>query len=194
MDSSGKDLPLNRINVVGVSGSGKTYFASKLAQRLGIPHIELDSLYWEPEWQPSWLEVFRHRVREAVSAPAWTLDGNYSKVRDIVWARAEQVIWLDYPLGTVMARLLMRTFHRVALRQELWNSNRETVRGLFQKDNIISWALITYSRRKRNYPLLFAMPEYAHLSVVHFTSPRQANEWMHAIPHLNRRSEKIEGG
>jgi adenylate kinase family enzyme len=194
MDGSGKDQPLSRINVVGVSGSGKTNYASKLAQRLGVPHIELDALHWEPGWQPASLETFREKVREAVSAPTWALDGNYSKVRDIVWARAEQIIWLDYPLGTIMRRLLLRTFRRVAFRQELWNSNRETVKGLFQKDNILSWALTTYSRRKRNYPLLFARPEFAHLSVVRFSSPREANEWIERFPYANSRFEQIEGG
>jgi adenylate kinase family enzyme len=169
---------LTRITVVGVSGSGKTSYASKLARGLGIPHIELDSLHWEPGWRPAPLEIFRQRVMEATSAPAWTLDGNYSKVRDIVWSRAQLAIWLDYSLPIIMSRIIRRTFWRVVFQQQLWNNNRETLKGVFEKDSIIAWSFSTYFRRKKEYPMLFAMPEHSHLSVVRLYSPKQADKWL----------------
>ena len=41
---------MQRLVVVGTSGSGKTTVAGQLALILGVPHIELDSLHWEPDW------------------------------------------------------------------------------------------------------------------------------------------------
>ena len=41
-----------RILIAGPSGSGKTTFAARLGRILGIPHTEMDSLHWGPNWTP----------------------------------------------------------------------------------------------------------------------------------------------
>lgn len=168
-----------RIAIVGTSGSGKTTLARHLALRLGIPHIELDALHWEPNWTPAPLDVFRDRTSRALNGEAWTTDGNYSRVRDIVWSRADTLVWLDYPLAVIMARVTRRTIRRSLMRQELWNGNRERLlAACCGRDAIIWWALRTYRRRRKEYPILLSQPENAHLTVVHLQSPRAAGEWL----------------
>lgn len=175
--------PLLRVSVVGTSGSGKTTLAHRLSERLGVPHIELDALHWEPHWTPAAPEVFRARTAQALSGPAWVTDGNYSKVRDVVWGRANTLVWLDYPLPVIMGRIVWRTLRRVVTREELWNQNREDFVGtFFRRDSILLWALQTYRRRRREYPELLARPEYAHLRVVHLHSLRQARRWLKSLP------------
>ena len=183
MESGGCFWAPRRTAVVGTSGSGKTTLAQRLAQRLGLPHVELDSLHWGPDWTPTPREFFRERVTGALSGEAWTTDGNYSAVRDIIWARADTVVWLDYSLPVVMGRVTWRTIRRSLLQEELWNGNRERLgQAFFGRESIIWWALSTYRRRKRQYPVLFGQPEYAHLHVVHLTSPRAAREWLDGLP------------
>lgn len=170
---------MKRIAVIGVSGSGKTTLARRLAAELGLVHIELDSLHWMPDWTPAPLEQFRAQVAAATDQDSWTLDGNYSKVRDIVWARADTIIWLDYSLPRIMNRLLRRTLRRVFRQEELWAGNRESLRvTFFSRDSILLWALTTYPRRRREYPRLLASPQYAHLRVFRFRSPRQTESWL----------------
>jgi len=170
-----------RIAVVGTAGSGKTTLAHRLARQLGIPHVELDALYWDPNWTPAPPDLFRERAAKALKGEAWTTDGNYSSVRDIVWKRADTVVWLDYPLPVVMGRVTWRTLRRSIRREELWNENRERLReALLSRDSIVLWALRTYHRRKKEYPNLFSLPEYAHLSVVRLRTPRAAREWLSA--------------
>jgi adenylate kinase family enzyme len=173
---------LQRIVVIGTSGSGKTTLAGQLAGKLGLVHIELDALHWRPDWQMAPLPEFRASAAEAVSQERWALDGNYSKVRDIVWARADTVVWLDYSLPRIMWQLLRRTLSRSFKREELWAGNRESVRtSFFSRDSILLWALTTYRRRRRNYPQLLALPEHSHLHVVHLRSPRETADWLASL-------------
>jgi adenylate kinase family enzyme len=168
-----------RIAVIGTTGSGKTTLAAQLALRLGVSHIELDALHWEPHWAEAPLDVFRARVTQALSLDTWVVDGNYSKVRDMVWGRADTVVWLDYSLPVMLGRLTKRTLYRIVTREELWNGNRESLRGtFFSRDSILLWALKTYRRRRREYPLLFAQPEYCHLTVIRLPSSHVTNRWL----------------
>src|SRR5262245_43481632 len=80
-----EDTGMRRISVVGNSGSGKTTMATRLAAALGIPHLELDSVFHQADWQPLPREEFRAAVRDFAAADAWVIDGNYdSAVRDLV--------------------------------------------------------------------------------------------------------------
>lgn len=73
-----------RISVIGTSGSGKTRVSTEISKRLHIKHVELDSIHWRPEWKGRSINEFRDLVDEATKGESWVVDGNYSKVRDIV--------------------------------------------------------------------------------------------------------------
>jgi len=101
MQDQAPPTPGQRISVVGTSGSGKTTVGRAIADRLGIPFIELDALAWLPGWVNRPLAELRELVDERTRGPMWVVDGNYSKVRDLVWGRADTVVWLDYPFHHV---------------------------------------------------------------------------------------------
>lgn len=174
-------MVFHRIAVVGVTGSGKTTLAQQLAGRLNLPHVELDALYWQANWTASPTDVFRARVAEALNGERWVVDGNYREARDIVWRRADTLIWLDYPLPLVLWRLLRRTAKRVFRREILWNGNHETLRAHLGRDSLFLWALKSYPKLRRQYPLVLRAPEYAHLQVVHLVSPRQTRLWLSGV-------------
>ena len=171
--------PGQRISVVGTSGSGKTTVGRAIADRLGIPFIELDALAWLPGWTNRPLAELRELVDEQTRGPTWVVDGNYSKVRDLVWDRADTVVWLDYPFWRVFGQLLRRTLRRSLRREELWSGNRESLRmSFFSRDSILLWAIRTYGRRKRQYPELLARPEHGHLKLIRLRSPAETRRWL----------------
>jgi adenylate kinase family enzyme len=169
---------VRRIVVVGTSGSGKTALARGLAERLGYPHVELDALHWRPNWTSTPGDEFRDRVMRAVDGDAWVVDGNYSVVRDIIWNRADTIVWLDYALPVILWRLLSRTVRRVLTRQELWAGNRENLRLMFSRDSIFWWALHTYRKHRRTYAAVFSEPAHGHLTIVRLRSPRACAAWL----------------
>ena len=174
-----------RIVVVGSTGSGKTTLAKALAGRLGYPFIELDALHWDPSWSAAPTELFRARIAEATSADCWVVDGNYSVARDLIWERADLLVWLDYPLRVILPRLIVRSLKRGLLRQELWNGNRERLLDLFAADAPIRWAIATHASRRREYPALLAQPQFARLRVVRHRSPGEAERWLRGIEGRN---------
>ena len=174
---------MRRIAVVGTSGSGKTTFAGALAARLGLPHIELDALFWEPGWVEPDLATFRTRVREAIAPDEWVLDGNYSRVRDLHAARADTIVWLDLSLRVCLWRVARRAFTRARNREELWGSgNRETWRKLLSRDSLIWWVLTTHGQRRRENDARFADPAFASVDVLRFRSSAQAEAWLRGLP------------
>jgi adenylate kinase family enzyme len=173
---------MKRIAIVGATGSGKTILAMKVARQLGIPHLEADSVYWGPNWTPIPLEEFRRWIDMATRSECWVIDGNYSKVRDLVWGRADTVAWLDYPFLLVFWRLLQRSIPRVFSRQELWNGNRETLRGMFfSRDSLFVWLFQSYPQHKKTYPRLVNEPRFSHLNFIRLRSPRKADEWLNEL-------------
>ena len=178
--------------MVGTTSSGKSTLAEQLAKKLNLGFIELDALFWEPNWQGANVEVFRKRVETATSSQrgkseeqsGWVVAGNYRKVRDLIWPKAQVIIWLDYPFHIVFWRMLTRTIRRAVTQEELWNGNRETFwvhLKLWSDDSLFNWLFKTYWRRKRETPALLNLPEHKHLKLIHFKHPREAEEWLHSF-------------
>lgn len=171
-----------RIVVVGTTGSGKSTLADELARRLRLPHIEMDALHWLPGWQGRPDEELRQAIDEATSQDEWVLDGNYSRVRDIVWPRARLLVWLDYPLAVIFWRLFWRTLRRSLSEELLWGTNRESLFSqFFSRESLFLWALQSQPRRRRDYPALLGQPEYAHLRVVRHRWPGQTRRWLDGL-------------
>ena len=154
----------------------------RLAAVLGSAHIELDALFWGPGWSMAELPVFRSRVASVVAGDAWVIDGGYSAVRDLIWPRADTVVWLDYPLTVILPRLVARIVARIRDGTELWpgTGNRETIRGQFSRDQLVWFAIRTHRGRRRRIREMLARPEYAHLQVHHFTRAADADRWLEA--------------
>lgn len=173
-----------RVVVLGVTGSGKTTAGARIARAISAHHVELDALYWGPNWTPSEPEDFRARIRQALAGhERWVTDGGYAThTVDITWVAADTIVWLDYPRWFTMWRLLRRTVGRLVRREELWAGNRESIRSQFMsKDSLFTWAWTTHRKYRVTYPEHFARPELAAVRVVRCSSPRALEEWMRAL-------------
>ena len=172
---------MNRIRVTGTSCSGKTTLSRALARRLNLPIIELDALFWGPNWTPVPADVFLARVADAAAADRWVMDGGYSQTRDLTWSRADTVVWLDYPMRTVLCRWARRTLTRLRTREEFWpgTGNRERLSHILRRDSLLWWILSTHRRRGRSTAAeLAARP---HLRQVLLRSPAEAERWLRSL-------------
>lgn len=181
--------PEDRIIVIGTSGSGKTTFSDRLAEVLDLVRIELDVLFWDPDWTPVSPQIFRERVEHAVAAPGWVCDGNYGQVRDALWPRATTIVWLRYSFPRTLFRIVRRTLRRSITGEKICGENHESfVRSFFHRDSIIVWMLQTWGKHRRNIPALFEKPEHHHLRLLVCNHPRDAERILEASLALRSKS------
>jgi len=167
---------IERVVVIGTSGCGKTVFAHRLAQALACAHVELDELYWGPDWMAKPTADFRRLVESAVQGPRWVVDGNYSVLRNVVWPRATTIIWLNYGFATVLARALRRTLRRIIRRERLFAGNEESIkRSFLSRDSILLWMIGTFHEKRRRYGTLRASGAFANLEWLEFRRPAHAD-------------------
>ena len=170
-----------RVSVVGNSGSGKTRLARALGARLGAPTLELDAIFHLPGWRELPTDEFRAEVARFCAGEHWVVDGNYHAVRDVVWARADTVVWLDLPRRLVMRQVVTRSVGRAALRRELWNGNRESLRNLVARDperSIVRWAWTRHDVYRQRYEAASRDPGNAHLAFVRLGNRREIDDFL----------------
>ena len=88
---------MKRILVIGSPGSGKSTLSRKLSERLNIPCIHLDRLFWKPNWISTPKEEFDKLIQLELEKDSWIIDGNYKRTLNMRLKYADTVIWLDYP-------------------------------------------------------------------------------------------------
>jgi len=173
---------LQRVLVIGSSCVGKSTFARALADAASLPYVELDQLFWGPNWTAKPLEEFRSLVDRASAAERWVVEGNYGDVRDVLWPRAGVVIWLNYTFPVIFWRAMRRTVFRNITRQELWSGNRESfTRSFLSRESILVWVVTTFRRRRKQFEALRASGSFPQLAWLEFTHPNQAQEFLRQV-------------
>ncbi len=170
-----------RVHVIGTSGSGKTTVAKAIADKLGVKHIELDAINWQPNWTELPKDEFKERTMEAIEHGDWTIDGNYKVVRDVIWDKVDTIVWLDLPFLPVFLRIVWRTIRRIVTQEELWNTNTEKLDALVGKYGMPLWVIQTHEKRRKEYPPLLADPKLGHTDIKRFKSLKAVNEWIESF-------------
>ncbi len=169
-----------RILVYGVTGSGKTALARRIAGVTGLPwHSMDDEVGWLPGWVERPVDEQVRLVAEFVASDAWVLDTAYGHWRDLVLSRADLVVALDYPRWVSLARLLGRTLRRATTGEAACNGNTETWRRILSRDSILVWHFRSFARKRERIGAWEADPSAP--TVVRLRSPHETERWMTAL-------------
>lgn len=99
---------MQRILVIGSPGAGKSTLSHELAARTGLPLFHLDKLFWLSGWVERDRDEGRAELAEVLAGERWIIDGNYGSTLPMRIARADTVVWLDYPTWRCLGRVFKR--------------------------------------------------------------------------------------
>jgi adenylate kinase family enzyme len=177
-----------RIVIVGASGAGKSSLAEELSCILRIPCFELDGST-EQDRPESDLQAYVHRI---AGLEAWIVPADYTSIRQILWPRAEAILWLDYPLPFALTRLARREFtvyliQKVFVRQTYSNFWMKYLNKL----QAFRRAFYMHRRNRRNLLSLLQQKEFTHIVLLRFKKPAQTSAW---VSELKNTARKAAGG
>ena len=82
--------------IIGCGGAGKSTLARQLGEKLNLPVVHLDKLFWRPGWEHISREEFDKLHREALAGEKWIVDGNFDRtMAERIWY-CDTVIYLDF--------------------------------------------------------------------------------------------------
>lgn len=169
---------MRRIAVIGSSGAGKTTLGRWLGRHLSAPFVDLDDLHWRPAWVVTPADAMRAAVDAVTRANDWVVSGNYSAVRDLIWPRADTLVWLDLPLAAVLWRTTRRAVRQWWTQEAICNGNRQALAALVTgQDSLLGYTVRNHGRRQREWPALLNAPAHMHLAVVRLRSQRDIDRW-----------------
>lgn len=162
--------------VIGGSGAGKSTFARQLGERLSIPTVHMDRLFWEPNWTEADEGVFMDRVRREIAKDAWVMDGNYSRTWPERLARTDTVVFLDMPTFLRFRRALWRTVSGYGkTRVDLSDDCPER----FDLSFLFGWVLrYRWKSRPKALSLMDATGPAAQCDRIHLTSSRAVEKFL----------------
>ena len=166
-----------KINVIGISGAGKSTFAKDLANKLSSSYIEMDSLYWAEGWSvnPNFLKDLQTNLQRE----SFVLDGNYASSDHLKWKDIDLVIWLDYSFSLSFYLCLTRTIKRLVSKETLWGTNKENISNILGKNSILYFMVTHYHKNKKKF--LLDMKNKSDIKFIRLRSPKEAENLLQLL-------------
>lgn len=99
---------MERVLIIGCGGAGKSTLARQLGEKLNIPVVHLDKLFWKPGWVESSKEEIDEKIRMEMAKPQWIMDGNYNRTLPQRVQYCDTVIYLDFSRFACIRGVLKR--------------------------------------------------------------------------------------
>lgn len=165
---------MQRVLVIGSPGAGKSTLSHLLAQRTGLPLHHLDRIFWLPGWIERDRDEGRAELALVLAQDRWIIDGNYGSTMPMRIARADTVVWLDYPTMLCLGRALRRWWiYRGTSRPDMTEGCPERLDAEF----VLYILNFRRAWRQRNASALAGFGGM----VMRFRSPAETTAWLDTI-------------
>ncbi len=181
---------MDKIAIFGGPGTGKTVLARELAARLDLPHTQLDEILFTPDGTLG-LDEFRARAAAVTDGDRWIVEGNFAKLADVTWHRADVLVWLDYRLSLIMWRIVTRSLRQLTGREPDAQAERLTWRhAFFDRRSLLRTAIRKYRHNRPRYARQAEQTEALGVSVLRMHTPAQTRRWLTNMPGKPSQSDR----
>ncbi|TFE54679.1 adenylate kinase [Streptomyces sp. ICN441] len=168
---------MRKIALFGPPATGKSTLAKWLSAELGHSHTDLDDLLFTPDG-PLPLPEFRQQAEEITRHDTWIVEGNFSKLADVVWHRADVLVWLDFPLPLIVYRIVRRSLYQLTGHDHSPQARRLTwSKAFFHRRSLLRTAIRKYRNNRPRYALQIAETADRGVKVARLRNPRAVRRW-----------------
>jgi adenylate kinase family enzyme len=147
-----------KLLILGNSGSGKSTLAKAMSERHGLPHLDLDSIVWEPGQiaAPRSPEAVRADLDAFIAAhPAWVIEGCYGDLIEAAAPFSTQLLFLNPGLQACMTNNRRRPWepHKYVsaeAQDAMLDKLQDWVAGYYSRDD--AWSLAAHRRVFDRHP------------------------------------------
>ncbi len=161
----------NKIIVVGCSGSGKSWFSKKLAEKTGYKLIHLDNEFWKPDWVQTPRDEWIIRQKELIEEKQWIIDGNYNGTLELRFTASDLIVFLDINRYICILSALMRMGKKRSDLPEYLNEPK-----LFSKGTLDFYKWIWIFPKKGRKTILDLHEKYPEKEFLHIKSRKEMNK------------------
>ena len=166
---------MERIMIIGCGGAGKSTLARQLGEKLGLPVVHLDILFWTPGWVPVSQEEFDKLLHKELEKEKWIMDGNFNRTMPERAARCDTIIYMDFSRFACLmgvAKRILTTYGTV--RPDMGPGCPERVDLEFLK-----WVWnFNKNKREENYRLL---NETTHAQTIVLKNRREVKKFLETL-------------
>ena len=171
---------MNRICIIGGSGTGKTTLANNLGKKLNLPVYHIDGINHLKNWDKRDEDERDKIILEKADEERWIIDGTYHSTLKQRLEKSDYVIFLDYSTIVRIKGILGRFI-------KIHGKERKEIPGCKER---MSWEFFWYvvNWRKNKRPNIIANLKEINSDKVHiFKTRKQLNKW-----YKNQFNEKIK--
>ena len=166
---------VHKILIIGNAGAGKSTFAKALSQKLGLPLVHLDKLYWCGQWEHVSWEVFNSLLQQELNKPAWIIDGNFNRTIPHRLQYCDTVFFLDMPTRTCLWGITKRIFTNYGkVRADMGGNCIER----FDKQKINLYKNVLGFRKAHAKDYRDLLERQTHVRVITFHSRREIKKYL----------------
>lgn len=161
---------MNRICIIGGSGTGKTTLANNLGKQLNLPIYHIDGIHHLPNWEIRDKDERDKIILQKTDEERWIIDGTYRSTLKQRLEKSDYVIYLDYS-----------TFAQIkgALGRFIKNHGREKqeIPGCNEK---MSWKFFFWVvnwRKNKRQTIIDTLQNVNNDKVHIFKTRKQLNKW-----------------